>query len=171
MAPCIRPKQPYGIIYKTLSCQGRGRSSTMGSLLIASCRTHPIDEQVRQFYRRWGFDDVPFDPKRSMIVRMVDLEKSGLVSSPGAPATQAWHEHAYRARKWFSMSGGRISFRNEEHATDWSKKIFRQWFSRRGASLRTTDQRSGAQLRSNGVTHKWASQRASQSGVAAGHDP
>jgi GNAT superfamily N-acetyltransferase len=40
--------------------------------------THPIDEQVRGFYRRWGFEDVPFDPRRSMIVRMVDLEKSGL---------------------------------------------------------------------------------------------
>jgi GNAT superfamily N-acetyltransferase len=42
--------------------------------------THPIDEQVRQFYRRWGFGDLPFDPKRSMIVRMVDLEKSGFVA-------------------------------------------------------------------------------------------
>ncbi len=42
--------------------------------------THPIDEQVRQFYRQWGFEDVPFDPKRSMIVRMVDLEKSGFVA-------------------------------------------------------------------------------------------
>ena len=39
--------------------------------------THPIDEHVRQFYWRWGFEDVPFDPNRSMIVRMVDLEKSG----------------------------------------------------------------------------------------------
>jgi GNAT superfamily N-acetyltransferase len=36
--------------------------------------THPIDEPVRAFYRRWGFEDVPFDPRRSMIVRMVDLE-------------------------------------------------------------------------------------------------
>jgi GNAT superfamily N-acetyltransferase len=42
--------------------------------------THPLDEQVRQFYRRWGFEDVPFDPRRSMIVRMVDLEKSGIVA-------------------------------------------------------------------------------------------
>lgn len=40
--------------------------------------THPIDDQIRQFYRRWGFEDVPFDPKRSMIVRMVDLDKSGI---------------------------------------------------------------------------------------------
>jgi GNAT superfamily N-acetyltransferase len=42
--------------------------------------THPLDEQVRQFYRRWGFEDVPFDPSRSMIVRMIDLEKSGIVA-------------------------------------------------------------------------------------------
>jgi GNAT superfamily N-acetyltransferase len=42
--------------------------------------THPIDEQVRRFYRRWGFEDVRFDPRRSMIVRMADLEKSGFVA-------------------------------------------------------------------------------------------
>jgi len=42
--------------------------------------THPLDEQVRQFYRRWGFEDVPFDPSRSMIVRMIDLQKSGIVA-------------------------------------------------------------------------------------------
>lgn len=39
--------------------------------------THPLDDQVRAFYGRWGFADLPFDPKRAMIVRMVDLEKSG----------------------------------------------------------------------------------------------
>ena len=39
--------------------------------------THPIDEEVRQFYRRWGFENVPFDPKKSMIVRMIDIEKYG----------------------------------------------------------------------------------------------
>jgi predicted N-acetyltransferase YhbS len=40
--------------------------------------THPLDDSVRQFYGRWGFQDVPFDPRRSMIVRMADLAKSGL---------------------------------------------------------------------------------------------
>ena len=40
--------------------------------------THPLDEQVRAFYARWGFEDLPFDPKRAMIVRMADLEMSGL---------------------------------------------------------------------------------------------
>jgi GNAT superfamily N-acetyltransferase len=40
--------------------------------------THPIDDQVRAFYERWGFQDLPFDPRRAMIVRMVDLERSGI---------------------------------------------------------------------------------------------
>jgi hypothetical protein len=39
--------------------------------------THPLDEPVRAFYRRWGFEDVPCDPNRSMIVRMVELERNG----------------------------------------------------------------------------------------------
>lgn len=40
--------------------------------------THPIDGTVRSFYRRWGFQDLPFDPQRAMIVRIVDLEKAGI---------------------------------------------------------------------------------------------
>ncbi len=43
--------------------------------------THPIDDTVRAFYARWGFEDLPFDPRRSMIVRMADLAKSGIGSS------------------------------------------------------------------------------------------
>jgi predicted N-acetyltransferase YhbS len=35
--------------------------------------THPIDDGVRQFYARWGFVDLPFDPRRAMMVRMNDL--------------------------------------------------------------------------------------------------
>lgn len=77
-------------IHKTYQGQGHARSLLLFALTAAlrSSRevgsfgvlTHPIDEQVRQFYRRWGFEELPFDPKRSMIVRMVDLEKSGLVA-------------------------------------------------------------------------------------------
>ena len=37
--------------------------------------THPLDETLRGFYARWGFQDLPFDPKRAMIVRMVDLKR------------------------------------------------------------------------------------------------
>ena len=40
--------------------------------------THPLDDSARGFYARWGFVDLPFDPRRAMIVRMVDLERSGL---------------------------------------------------------------------------------------------
>jgi hypothetical protein len=39
--------------------------------------THPLDDSVRAFYSRFGFETLPFDPKRSMVVRIVDLERSG----------------------------------------------------------------------------------------------
>lgn len=38
--------------------------------------THPLDDDLRRLYARWGFRDLPFDPRRAMIVRMVDLERS-----------------------------------------------------------------------------------------------
>ena len=38
--------------------------------------THPLDEGVRRLYGRWGFEDLPFDPGRAMMVRMADLRKS-----------------------------------------------------------------------------------------------
>lgn len=37
--------------------------------------THPLDDGVRAFYAKWGFQDLPFDPRRAMIVRMVDLKQ------------------------------------------------------------------------------------------------
>jgi GNAT superfamily N-acetyltransferase len=40
--------------------------------------THPLDDDVRAFYRRFDFVDTPFDPKRSMIVKLVDLEHAGI---------------------------------------------------------------------------------------------
>ena len=39
--------------------------------------THPLDERVRDFYRRFGFEDLPFDPGWSMIVGVADLERYG----------------------------------------------------------------------------------------------
>lgn len=68
--------------------QGRGYAS---SLLLFALRTalrvsrevgsfgvitHPLDDPTRGFYARRGFQDLPFDPRRAMIVRMVDLERS-----------------------------------------------------------------------------------------------
>jgi predicted N-acetyltransferase YhbS len=38
--------------------------------------THPLDDSVRGFYGRWGFQDLPFDPRRAMIVRLVDLQRA-----------------------------------------------------------------------------------------------
>jgi GNAT superfamily N-acetyltransferase len=38
--------------------------------------THPVDDVVRGFYARWGFQDLPFDPRRAMLVRMMDLRRS-----------------------------------------------------------------------------------------------
>lgn len=77
-------------IHRTHQGQGHARSLLLFALTAAlrasrevgsfGVLTHPIDERVRQFYRRSGFEDVPFDPKRAMIIRMVDLEKSGLVA-------------------------------------------------------------------------------------------
>lgn len=49
-------------------------SREIGSLGVIA---HPIDDDVRDFYRGFGFVDLPHDPKGAMIVRMADLEKSG----------------------------------------------------------------------------------------------
>lgn len=38
--------------------------------------THPLDENLRRFYRQWGFDDLPFDPRRAMMVRIADVRRS-----------------------------------------------------------------------------------------------
>jgi GNAT superfamily N-acetyltransferase len=38
--------------------------------------THPLDDGVRAFCAHWGFQDLPFDPRRAMMVRMDDLRKS-----------------------------------------------------------------------------------------------
>jgi GNAT superfamily N-acetyltransferase len=42
----------------------------------AGVLTHPLDDGVRGFYARWGFQDLPFDPRRAMFVRTVDLRQS-----------------------------------------------------------------------------------------------
>jgi predicted N-acetyltransferase YhbS len=52
-------------------------SDMMGSIGVV---THPLDDGVRAFYRKFGFEDLPFDPRRAMIVRMADLRKSGITS-------------------------------------------------------------------------------------------
>ena len=56
-------------------------SASVGSVGVL---THPIDESVRRFYARWGFADLPHDPRRAMFVRMVDLQAS--MAGPRHPA-------------------------------------------------------------------------------------
>jgi GNAT superfamily N-acetyltransferase len=77
-------------IHRSHQGQGHARSLLLFALTAAlrasynvgsfGVLTHPIDEQVRGFYRRWGFEDLSFDPRQSMIVRMVDLEQSGFLA-------------------------------------------------------------------------------------------
>ena len=54
------------------------RTALEASVLIGSTGliTHPLDDSIRAFYKRWGFQDLPFDPRRAMIVRMADVRAS-----------------------------------------------------------------------------------------------
>jgi hypothetical protein len=36
-----------------------------------------LDDGVRAFYGAWGFEDLPYDHSKSMVVRMVDLVQNG----------------------------------------------------------------------------------------------
>ena len=75
-------------VHRTYHGQGHARSLLQFALTTAlrashevgsfGVLTHPLDEALRGFYRRWGFEDVPFDPRRSMIVRMTELAKNGI---------------------------------------------------------------------------------------------
>lgn len=40
--------------------------------------THPLDDSVRAFHARFGFEDLPFDPRKSMAVRIAELRRAGL---------------------------------------------------------------------------------------------
>lgn len=39
--------------------------------------THPLDDGVRDFYSRFGFETLPYDPRGSMVVRVADLIHNG----------------------------------------------------------------------------------------------
>ena len=78
-------------IHKDHQGQGHARSLLLFALKTAirasrdigsfGVITHPIDDSVRAFYRRWGFQELPSDPRGAMIVRIVDIEASNLASS------------------------------------------------------------------------------------------
>ena len=49
-------------------------SKEVGSICVL---THPLHDDVRALYGSFGFEDLPFDPARSMAVRIADLVRSG----------------------------------------------------------------------------------------------
>jgi predicted N-acetyltransferase YhbS len=69
--------------------QGRGYARSLTWFALTTCvrfskdvgcfgvLTHPLDDGLRAFYQRFGFEDLPFDPRRAMIVRIADLERNG----------------------------------------------------------------------------------------------
>jgi len=44
---------------------------------IVGVVTHSLNQEVRSFYQRWGFENLPGDPEKALIVRIRDLLKSG----------------------------------------------------------------------------------------------
>lgn len=70
------------------ACQGQGHAKSLlffaiktalrAARIIGSTGviTHPLDDGVRGFYAVFGFVDLPFDPRRAMMARMVDLERA-----------------------------------------------------------------------------------------------
>lgn len=55
------------------------RSAVAAAELVGSYAviTHPLDDQVRAFYARFHFEDLPADPKRAMYVRIAELVATG----------------------------------------------------------------------------------------------
>jgi GNAT superfamily N-acetyltransferase len=50
-------------------------SKTIGSFALV---THPLDDNARAFYQRWGFSTLEPDPQQAMYIRIRDLEASGV---------------------------------------------------------------------------------------------
>lgn len=75
-------------VHKDHQGQGHARSLQLFALRTAlrasreigsfGVITHPLDNGVRAFDARWGFQDLPYDLRRAMVVRMIDLEKNGI---------------------------------------------------------------------------------------------
>lgn len=60
---------------RNASCCGRASAADrVGSYAVI---THPLDDQVRGFYARFHFADLPGDPKRAMLVRISELAATG----------------------------------------------------------------------------------------------
>jgi GNAT superfamily N-acetyltransferase len=83
------PTMLLGQLAVDLEYQRRGHAASLMSFVLNTTHriaqevgcvaliTHPLDEDIRAFYRKFGFADLPRDPKRSMAVKMSDLRSSG----------------------------------------------------------------------------------------------
>ena len=69
-----RNYQGRGLAADLLSFGLRTALNAAASVGSVGVITHPLDDELRAFYARWGFQDLPFDPRRAMMVRMVDLQ-------------------------------------------------------------------------------------------------
>ncbi len=73
--------------------QGQGHARSLLGFALRTARiasrsigsfgviTHPLDTGLRDFYRRSGFQDLPFDRGGAMIIRMKDLAISGFAEA------------------------------------------------------------------------------------------
>lgn len=50
-------------------------AKTIGSFALV---THPLDDNARTFYQRWGFATLEADSRKAMYIRIRDLEASGV---------------------------------------------------------------------------------------------
>jgi GNAT superfamily N-acetyltransferase len=83
------PTMLLGQLAVDLEYQRRGHAASLMSFVLnttlriaqkvgcVALITHPLDEGIRAFYRKFGFADLPRDPKRSMAAKMSDLRSSG----------------------------------------------------------------------------------------------
>jgi predicted N-acetyltransferase YhbS len=74
-----------------LDHQGQGHAASLMAFVLATTFriseevgcfaliTHPLDEGIRAFYRKFGFADLPHDSMRCMAVKITDLRTSGFV--------------------------------------------------------------------------------------------
>jgi hypothetical protein len=67
--PCVARRRPGSALPPS--------DHTRRSLILIDAESHlDCRAAVRGLYKKWGFQDLPFDPRRAMIVRMVDLRAS-----------------------------------------------------------------------------------------------
>lgn len=54
------------------------KTALTASQFIASAGvvTHPLDDNLRGFYQKFGFSDLPNDPRKSMMVKMSELARA-----------------------------------------------------------------------------------------------